>query len=206
MSNNVTKRGAWLLCATLTALTHAGTSRPVTPVPRLDNKRFAGTWYEVARLPTQSQADCASHVTEHYSPRPDGSFQLTSSCRTASGQVQTMVGCAWTKPSDTSHARLKVSFMPRWLRWLPIRRGESWVVMLDPDYRFAVLSEPSRQNIQVLSRLPSLPAEELGRIVDRLAADGYPTRQLVLTRQSTVVREIGPDLAAPFTGRPRLMV
>jgi apolipoprotein D and lipocalin family protein len=206
MSNLVTKLGPWLLFASATALTYAGTVRPVTPVARLDTQRFAGTWYEVARLPTEWQAECASDVTAHYAPRPDGSFQLTSSCRTVSGRVHTVVGSAWTKPGDRSHARLKVSFMPRWLQWLPIRRGESWVVMLDPEYRFAVLSEPSRQSIQVLSRMPSLPADELGRIVDRLAAEGYPTRQLVLTRQSTVVREIGPGQAAPFTGRPRLMV
>jgi len=178
----------------------------VTPVSHVDPQRFAGTWFEVARLPNHFQADCASDVTAHYEPRTDGTLKVTNSCRTPTGRTETAVGRAWPIDRQSGSARLKVSFMPRWLQWLPVGQGDYWVVMLDPNYRFAVVSEPSRRNLWVLSRLPTLPADELGRIVDRLTAEGYPTGQLVLTKQSAVVRKIGSDQAVPFTARPRLMV
>jgi apolipoprotein D and lipocalin family protein len=139
-----------------------------------------------------AQVDCASDVTTHYQPRRDGSLQLTQSCRTPTGRLETEVGRAWAAHRGERHLRrdgaLKVSFMPRWLQWLPAAQGDRWVVMLDPDYRYAVVSEPSRHHLWVLSRLPTLPADQFGRIVDRLAAEGYPTGQLVLTRQSAGLR------------------
>ena len=187
-----------LLCAAGPA--HAG----VHPVDRFDPQRFAGTWYEVARLPSPTQADCVSDVTAHYQPRADGTLTVTQTCRTPTGRLETDVGRA--RPAGPHAARWKLSYLPAWLRWLPVAQQDQWVVMLDPDYRFAVISEPTRQHLWLLARSPSLPADALGRIVDRLAADGYPTWQLVLTRQSAVLRGVGSDPAVPFTGRPRLIV
>lgn len=179
---------------------------PAMPVSNLDTQRFSGTWFEVARLHNQDEADCASDVTAHYEPQADGMLKVTQSCRSASGRIETNVGHAWPAQQHGSYAQLKVSFLPRWLQWLPLGQDERWVVMLDPGYRYAVLSDPTRRSLWVLSRAPTLPADELGRIVDRLSAAGYPTRQLVLTQQSAVLKEIGSDQAVPFTARPRLIV
>jgi apolipoprotein D and lipocalin family protein len=177
------------------------------PLPRVEPQRMAGTWYELARLPDNMDRGCASDTTDHYAARPDGSFTITSSCRTPTGKLETDVGHAWPAGDDRRNAaRMKVSFMPQGLQWLPIKRAEWWVVMLDPANRFAVVSEPSGRHLKVLARSPTLPAEQLGRIVDRLAAEGYPARKLVLTKQSATVREIGSDPAVPFTARPRLIV
>jgi len=202
------KAAAWILVAAaalLPCLPQA--AGPVKAVHRVDTQRFAGTWYEMARLPGPSQADCASDATAHYEPRRDGTLTVTLSCRTPTGRLETDVGRAWPDSREARDAaRWKVSYLPRWLQWLPVGRDDLWVVMIDPAYRFAVISEPSRQDLRVLSRSPTLAAEDLGRFVDRLAADGYPTRQLVLTRQSAVVKEIGSEPAVPFTGRPRVIV
>lgn len=177
------------------------------PLPRVEPQRMAGTWYELARLPDNLDRGCASDTTDHYAAQPDGTFTITSSCRTPTGRLETDVGRAWPTGEDRHNAaRMKVSFMPRGLQWLPLKRSEWWVVMLDPADRFAVVSEPTGRHLKVLARSPALPAEQLGRIVDRLAADGYPARKLVLTKQSAVARELGSDQAAPFTARPRLIV
>lgn len=175
---------------------------------QVDVRRFAGTWYELARLPDESQTSCATDMVERYELRRDGTLDVTNSCLTPTGKVETEVGRAWTVPADRGvPPLLKVSYMPRWLQWLPLRQGEFAVVMLDPSYRYAVLSEPQHQHLWLLSRSPTLPADQLGRIVDRLTAQGYPTRQLVLTRQSAAVEKTGSTKAVPpFTGRPRLIV
>ncbi|MED5620151.1 lipocalin family protein [Ideonella sp. BN130291] len=197
----------WITAAALLLTCASQAAAPVTPVRSMDPQRLAGTWYEVARLPDLRQATCASDVTAHFELRQGDRLKVTQTCRTPTGRLETDVGLARPDTQDVRHAaRWKVSFLPRWLQWLPVGQGDLWVVMLDPAYRFAVISEPTRQHLWVMSRSPKLPAEDLGRIVDRLTADGYPTRQLTLTRQSAVVREIGPDQAVPFTGRPRLIV
>lgn len=188
---------SWLLAALLALPPGAGQAAghgEVKPVAQVDPQRFAGTWYEVARLPNRFQADCASDVVARYEPQADGTLRVTNSCRTPTGKLETDVGRAWSVEKDRRNvARLKVSFMPRWLQWLPVARGDFWVVSLDADYRTAVVSDPQRQHLWVLARTPDLPPRELGRIVDRLSAQGYPTDQLVLTRQSAALRS-GPAL------------
>jgi apolipoprotein D and lipocalin family protein len=176
-------------------------------ITRMDAQRFSGLWFQVARVDKTSDGDdCDSDITAHYAVRADGSLKVTRSCRTPTGRVQTDSAVAKPQPArphETS-AHWTVSSMPRWLRWLPVGQDDMWVVMLDPQYRFAVLSDAPRRQLTLLSRSPTLPADDLGRIVDRLAAAGYPTGRLVLTRQgSSENGETGPELAAPFTGRPR---
>lgn len=178
----------------------------VRPVAELDTQRLAGTWFEIARLPSRFQAQCASDATAHYEPQADGSLRVTNSCRTPTGKMETFVGRAWPAQRKATAGKLKVSFLPRWLQWLPVGQGDFWVVMRDAGYRWVVLSDPERQNLWLLSRDPALPADQLERIVDRLAAQGYPTRQLVLTKQSAVLREIGADQADSAARRPHLMV
>ncbi|UUX93951.1 lipocalin family protein [Aquabacterium sp. J223] len=152
---------------------------PVRSVPAVDLKRYAGTWYELARLPNRFQSDCARDVTARYEPLADGGVRVTNRCRTLEGEVKTAEGLA--VPTDRSNARLKVSFLPGWLKRLPGARGDYWVVLLDPQYRWAVVSEPRRENLWVLARSPALPPQELARIVDTLAGRGYPTDRLLLT-------------------------
>lgn len=177
----------------------------VKPVPQLEPQRFAGTWYQVARLPNSLQSECASDATTHYALQPDGSLDVTQRCLTPLGRVETEQGRAW--PAHEPRAgkgkhraarpdgALKLSYLPRWLQWMPAAQDDHWVVMLDPDYRYAVVSEPTRHHLWVLSRLPTLPADQFGRIVDRLAAEGYPTGQLLLTPQSAPARGAGASPA-----------
>ena len=41
-------------------------------VPSVDLARYAGRWYEIARLPNSFQKKCAGGVTATYELRPDG--------------------------------------------------------------------------------------------------------------------------------------
>ena len=41
---------------------------PLRVVPELDYKRYAGTWYEIARLPNRFEKKCVSNVTELHRP------------------------------------------------------------------------------------------------------------------------------------------
>ena len=52
-------------------LVNANSAPAVTVVQSVDLARYAGTWYEIARLPNRFQRDCASDTTATYTLRPD---------------------------------------------------------------------------------------------------------------------------------------
>ena len=65
-----------------------------------------------------------------------------------------------------------MSFLPSWLRWLPIW-GSYWVIQLADDGRYAVVSEPTREYLWVLSRTPTLAPADESAIRSRLAQQGF---------------------------------
>jgi apolipoprotein D and lipocalin family protein len=149
------------------------------PVPRVDPVRYAGTWYEVARLPNRFQAQCAGDVVAAYAPRPDGMIDVTNRCRTESGALDEAGALA--TPQDATNAKLRVSFLPAALRWLPFGRGDYWVLALDADYRWAMVGAPSRDFLWILSRQPTLPEDELDTLLGQAREMGFPADRVVRT-------------------------
>jgi apolipoprotein D and lipocalin family protein len=166
--------------AAFVALSVVCAAPPVESVPAVDPQRYAGTWYELARLPNRFQSHCLGDVRATYTPLPDGGLEVTNRCRARGGESVTE-GRATAAPGDDSGARWKVSFLPSWLQWLPLGRGDYWVVMLDPGYRHAVVSEPGREFLWILSRTPAMDDAAYGQLLERLADAGYPVDKLVRT-------------------------
>jgi hypothetical protein len=75
-----------------------------------------------------------------------------------------------------TNAKLKVSFFgPFW--------GNYWIIDLDPDYRWAVVGEPKRKYLWILSRTRSMDDELYGQILARLPDKGYDPNGLQRTVQ-----------------------
>ena len=167
------------------ALTTATAAPPIQPVAQVDVSRYAGTWYELARAPNSFQAKCLGDVTATYRPLPDGTIKVINRCRQNDDRWEVAVGQARLPEGDSSGAKLKVSFLPTWLRWVPGTQADYWVVLLDPEYRFAVVSEPTREYVWILSRTPTLDARTYDQILERLREQGYPVNTLVPTAQQS---------------------
>ena len=60
--------------------------------------------------------------------------------------------------------------------------GNYWVIGLDPDYRWAVVGEPDRRWLWVLSRTPKLEAAEFERALGIARAQGYDLGPLKVAR------------------------
>ncbi len=75
--------------------------------------------------------------------------------------------------------RLKVRFVPDWLAWAPLVWADYWVLALDEDYQWAVVGEPGRKYLWILSRKPDLGEKKLNELVERLPGWGYDPAQLV---------------------------
>jgi apolipoprotein D and lipocalin family protein len=57
------------------------------------------------------------------------------------------------------------------------------VIALDPDYKYAVVGEPDRKYLWILSRTPALDDSTYRKILDQIASSGYDPERLVKTLQ-----------------------
>lgn len=165
-----------LLAMLLLAAGTAGATEPLKTVGEVDLARYAGQWHEVAKYPNRFQRQCVADTTATYRVREDGAVAVTNRCRTAGG-TDTAEGLA--RRVDGRTDRLQVSFLPAALRWLPFGWGDYWIIELAPDYRYAVVGEPSRAYLWILARTPQLSAEDRRAIEARLPAHGYDPARLV---------------------------
>jgi apolipoprotein D and lipocalin family protein len=143
-------------------------------VDSLDLNRYVGKWYEVARLPNWFQRKCAADTTATYTLRPNGSISVLNQCRMADGRIDQITGTAKRASEDGPNAKLRVSFF--WPFY-----GDYWVIDLDAQYQWAVVGEPRRRYLWVLSRNPSLDKKTLDGILDRVRAQGYDLSSLMIS-------------------------
>jgi apolipoprotein D and lipocalin family protein len=174
-------RHALIALAVGTAATaFAREAAPLTTVGSVDAARYAGRWYEIANYPNRFQRMCAGNTTAEYTLRDDGTLKVINRCSTATG-VSEVEGVA-RRVGDVTD-KLEVSFLPAFLRWLPIGWGNYWVIGLAPDYRYAVVGEPSREYLWILSRTPALAEQDRKAIDELLRTQGYEPAKLVATPQ-----------------------
>jgi apolipoprotein D and lipocalin family protein len=151
---------------------------PLQPIATLDLPRYLGRWYELARYPNRFQRQCAGAATADYTLLPSGSVQVVNRCPQAGGRVDEAIGEA-RRVGPEGAATLQVRFAPAWLGFLPQVWGDYWVVELDADYQLAVVSEPTREYLWVLSRQPSLPQAQWQALTARLQALGFEPARLI---------------------------
>ncbi|WP_053088774.1 lipocalin family protein [Moraxella canis] len=156
-------------CAT-TASPSAQTPQTVDHV-RLDD--YLGTWYEIGRLPMSFQNKCTHNVTANYTLKDNGKIKVLNTCQTKDGQMSAD-GEAY--PIDDTNAKLKVSFLPSFLKKLPIAQADYWVLATTEDaqnYTSALVGTPDRKYLWVLSRTPSLDERIYQNYLDIARQNGY---------------------------------
>ena len=79
------------------------------------------------------------------------------------------------------NARLKLSFAPAALRWLPAASRDYWILQVAPDYTSALVGTPDRRGLWLLSRTPVLAAGDIETLIAHARREGYPTADLVFT-------------------------
>lgn len=169
--------------ASAAALAEDVRQRPVEAVPSVDLDRYAGRWYEVARLANRFQDDCACCVTATYSPRDDGRITVVNECRTADGQTKSVEGEAKLASKGGPTSKLKVRFAPRVLSFLPFVWGNYWVLDVNEDYSRALVGSPDRDYLWVLSREPTLPDDVYAEVMATAAAMGFDVARVRRTEQ-----------------------
>jgi apolipoprotein D and lipocalin family protein len=167
----------------------AGREPQPHPVESVDLQRYAGRWFEIARIANEFQdkpgkqgfGACHSTVAE-YEARPDGKLDVKNSClrtNTAGESKEEIARAVGTVADDSHGAKLKVNFTG-WalLRWLGIGDGDYWVLGLGPvddqgRYAWALVGSPELEYGWVLAREPHLETPVMEQIWALAEANGY---------------------------------
>lgn len=161
-----------------------GQPAPVEVVPAVDLERYAGLWYEVARLPNRFQDECECCVTASYRLREDGRLTVVNACRTADGGSKSVEGEAKLASKDGPTSKLKVRFAPRFLSFLGFVWGDYWILDLAEDYSHALVGSPDRKYLWVLSRKPTMDEQTYIGILEKAANMGFDVSRLQGTVQT----------------------
>lgn len=165
----------YLLSTLLTLLFIGCSNTPTAPLPtveKVDIDRYLGTWHEIARYEHSFEKGC-SNVNATYSLREDGKIKVVNRCL-KNGEVDEAIGKAYAV--DETNSKLKVSFFGPFY-------GNYWILMLDESYTYAVIGDPSREYLWILSRTPKLDEATLAVIMKKLPTLGYDTKKLIWTPQ-----------------------
>lgn len=149
---------------------------PLEVVEEVNLGRYAGRWYEIARYPNAFEGGCVG-VTAEYTPLDDGRIEVVNTCFESSldGPSREIRGSARVVDA-TGNAKLKVTFF-----W-PFE-GDYWIIELGEDYEYAVVGEPSRSLLWILSRTPQMDEALYESILARLPEAGYDPERLVRVLQ-----------------------
>ncbi len=162
------------------AFIFTGCAHPARPLPtaaKVDLSRYAGRWFEVARLPNPFQRADA-RATAEYTVQPDGSVKVRNTELRPDGRAKSIEGRATAVPGS-GNARLRVKFGGlAALAPLPAE-GNYWIIQLEPDYSAALVGTPSRNYLWLLARSADLPAKTQTRLIQRATELGFPTGQLI---------------------------
>jgi len=116
---------------------------PLEVVAYVDLDRYLGKWYEIASIPQWFQRGCVDSQAE-YSKLSSSQIRVVNTCQ-VNGRSKVAKGKAWIADPE-SNAKLKVQFF-----W-PFK-GDYWIIELDADYQYAVVGEPGREALWILSKI-----------------------------------------------------
>lgn len=180
MKTDLNFRFAYLFLIILMASSCSSVPRKSTPqlqvVSYVDLDRYLGKWYEIARYPHSFEEGCFG-ATAFYEKIEGGGIKVINQCRKGSleGELDEAIGQA-TVVDNKTNAKLLVQFF-----W-PFK-GNYWIIDLDKDYQYAIVSEPNRQYLWILSRSPQMEPQTVGMLKEKIREKGFDLAYLEMTPQ-----------------------
>lgn len=151
--------------------------RPALPtVKNLEIARYAGKWHEIARLPNFFERGVVA-ASATYGVLPDGSISVFNEGLKANGERNSILGKATpTGTTPQGEAKLKVRFnkFPA-----SLFAGDYWILDLNDAHNQAVVGNPSRKMLWLLSKDPSSQPADFLQSTNRMKELGFPMADLI---------------------------
>lgn len=164
---------AVVLAATLVLLSSCGSTIPAgaSAIKPFDVKRYAGKWYEIARLDFKYEKGL-NNVTADYSLKEDGKIKVVNRGYDVKKKKSEEVTGKAKFVDARDEAKLKVSFFG------PFYSGYN-VIAIDPEYRYALVAGESLKYLWLLSRETTMPEDVKKEYLDKAKSLGYNVDDLV---------------------------
>lgn len=162
--------------ALLLATACTGIPKGVEPVRGFEADRYLGKWYEIARLDHRFERGLM-YVTAEYERNPNGTIAVTNRGFDFVDQEWSTATATAEFLEDETTASLKVTF-----QW-PFSGGYHVIALDQEDYRWAMVSGPSRDYLWVLSRTPVLDQQILTALLESAEDGGYPVEEIIYVPQ-----------------------
>jgi apolipoprotein D and lipocalin family protein len=144
---------------------------PLALAGPVDLARFMGDWHVIAAIPTVFERDVHDPV-ETYRLDPDGSVATTFSFKKGGPDgPRTQYTSRGFVVEGTGNAVWEQQYV-----W-PFR-ADYRISWLAPDYSTVVVARDKRDYVWIMAREPSIPAADLARLTEFVAAQGYDPARL----------------------------
>ena len=174
--------GAVLVGLGMATMAYAQT-KPLHVVEKVELDKYLGVWYEVARKPMYFQNKCDRDVSATYTLNENGNIAVDNRCYAQDGKLNQSSGEAFVQNAPFN-SKLKVSFLPESIRWLPVGRGDYWILKIADDYQTVLVGEPKRKYMWVLSRSAQPDPAVVKEYLDYSQSVGFDLSDIIHTKQT----------------------
>jgi len=158
---------------------------PPATAKAVDLSRYAGRWFEVARLPMPFQKAGEAAMAE-YGSNPGGTISVHNIAIRPDGSQHDIRGYAkvLNPPENT---KLAVRFSTWFGPLIPMpKEGNYWVIHVDDRYQEAIVGTPDRKYLWLLARTATISRPSYEGLVAKAEALGFDVSRLIRTSpQST---------------------
>ena len=149
--------------------------QPVRTVKKVDAAKYVGRWYQISANPMPFEAGCiCSQQTLKIVTATELSVYNSCNRNSVDGPFTDIYGTAYNDEPETN-SKFTVDFglgFP----------GKYWIIAVDWNYRWAVVTDPARKSLYILSKTPKLSSWQYRRAV-RAAKKQIDTSKLVMMNQ-----------------------
>ena len=148
----------------------------LSTVEKVDIKKYEGEWFEFARLPNSFEKGL-NCVTATYTLKENNKIEVLNKGYSIKdkGKIKTAQGRAWVPDSELP-GRLKVSFF-----W-PFS-GDYYIISLDEEYKYALVGDPSRKYLWILSRTKNLDDKVYSDLLELAKTNGFDISKIIKVNQ-----------------------
>ncbi len=152
-------------------------------IVKLEYLRYEGRYYEIARLPTFQERNCAADTVMTFLRRVDGDVSIVYQCFTQDKQSWIMdIGLLDVSHGDEYPGELYVR--PDLIGWAPWMWGTYRLIELAGDYSYAMVGDAAQSRLWILSRTRHMNEETYNRLLRRATERGFDTARLVRSAQT----------------------
>jgi apolipoprotein D and lipocalin family protein len=137
-------------------------------------EKYKGTWYEIARFEHFFEKGC-KNVTATYTLKDNGNLKVINRCTDIeNNEKKEASGVAYAV--DITNSKLKVSFFRPFY-------GDYYILDLADDYSYALVGNPNRELLWILSRTKTISNKTKNKILEKLPALGFDANKFIWTIQ-----------------------